>query len=59
MAKIEVTLTLQKRAWVSPMLQVAAYSCAITSLVSERASEWISEKVTSLIAMRGFRARAQ
>lgn len=59
MAKIEVTLKLQKRAWVSPMLQIAAYSCALTSLFSERAADWISDKATTFIANHGFCVRAQ
>lgn len=59
MAKIEITLSLRRRRWVSPLLNVAAYSCALVSLVNERAADWLSERLTTFIAKHGFRIEAR
>jgi hypothetical protein len=57
MAKVELTLTLHKKAWVSPLLEAGAYACALTSIVSWRCAHWLSEGLTSVVAKHGFRIK--
>ena len=54
MAKVEVKLTMRVSPWVPPLLTVSAYICAIVSMVSDRAAEWCSERLTDFIAKHGF-----
>lgn len=59
MAKMELKLTLHKRVWVSPLLEVAAHLCALTSFVSEPVAERLSKRITTFIAKYGFRVQVR
>lgn len=58
MAKIQLTLRLRKKGWVSPFLEFGAFACAVTALISWPAANWLSDRLTSFVAKRGFRIEA-
>jgi hypothetical protein len=55
MANLVCTVTLHEKRWTRVAVTVLAYSCAISSLFSERLAEAVSGWAATLIARYGFR----
>lgn len=54
MAEVNVTISLRKRRWFAAALTVLAIGCAILSLLSDRAADWLSDKGAGLLSRYGF-----
>jgi|GEM_PF-3398829 len=54
MAEVNVTISLRKRRRFAAALTVLAISCAILSLLSDRAAGWLSDKGAGLLARHCF-----
>jgi len=54
MAEVSVTISLRKRRWFAAALTMMAISCALVSIMSDRAAEWLSDKGAGLLARHGF-----
>lgn len=50
-----VKLRAEPRAWFVPAMDALAWACALLSLVSERAANWLSNKGSTAIAIRGIK----
>lgn len=51
---IVTKITMRKKSWVNPALKALALTCAMVSMFSFRAAEWLSGIGTSLIVKRGM-----
>ena len=54
MAEVNATISLRKRRWFFAALTMMAISCALVSLLSDRAAGWLSDKGAGLLARHGF-----
>ncbi|MAN12126.1 MAG: hypothetical protein CMN63_06895 [Sphingobium sp.] len=54
MAEVNVTLSLRRRQWFAAALTVLVIGCAILSLLSDAAADWLSDKGTGFLARHGF-----
>lgn len=55
MTRLVCTLSLRKRPWADAFLEVLAVTCAVASVLSIKAAEWMSDKGTSVVARHGFK----
>lgn len=54
MAEVNLTISLRKRRWFFAALTIMALGCALVSLLSGRAADWLSDKGAGLLARHGF-----
>ena len=53
MAKVNMTLSVRQRRWFGPAFSALSFVCAIVSIVSMHAANWLPDKGTSFLARHG------